>query len=124
MTGTLQTIREELVTALAGLGVTTYDHVPARAALPSVFIMPGSPYIEHGLTFDTKRVRFGAVLLTAPSLNQHETRQLDARIEQTLHDLTADDWTVERVEQPRIEDLSDTEVLATTIQVATDATLT
>lgn len=124
MTGQLATIRTELVEALAGLGVTTYDHVPARAALPAAFIMPGSPYIEQGLTFDTKRVRFGVVLLTHPGLNQHETSLLDARIEQTLHDLTTDGWTVERVEQPRIEDLSDTEVLATTIQVATDATLT
>lgn len=124
MTGKLQSLRAELIAALEDLGVNTYDHVPARVALPGAFIMPGSPYIAAGLTFGTQRVRLAVVLLTAPNLNQYETVQLDERIEKALQDLTADGWSVERVEQPNIEDLSDTEVLATTIQVATDATLT
>ena len=120
MSGTLKALRAELVGTITG--ITTYDHVPARAALPCAFIMASSPYISAGQTFGTRQVRFGVVLLTSPSLNSVETELLDAQIESVQHELEAEGWTVEQVEQPRIEDLGDVEVLATTITVATAAT--
>lgn len=117
----LKALRGELVEAVSG--VTTYDHLPARAVMPCAFVLAGSPYIGASSTFDSRRVRFGLVLVTSPSLNQHETDELDDLIEQTVKDLEADGWTVEQVRQPQLEDLNGAETLTTTIDVATDATL-
>jgi len=116
----LKTLRGELVEAVSG--VTTYDHVPARAVMPCAFVLAGSPYIAAAETFEARTVRFGLVLVTTPSLNEHETDALDELIEQTVKELEADGWTVEQVRQPQLEDLNGAETLTTTIDVATEAT--
>ena len=117
---TLRELRTELVETVTG--VTTYDHVPARAVTPAAFIVPGSPYITAGQTFGIRTVRFGLVLLTTPSMNRYETDALDQQIEKIQHDLESAGWLVESVNAPEIQDLNGAEILATTINVATDAT--
>jgi hypothetical protein len=120
MSGVLKALRGELVDTVTG--ITTYDHVPARVNLPAAFVLPGQPYIEAGETFGEKTVRFGLVLLTHPTLNQIETDDLDALIETTQHALDAAGWRVESVQQPAIQDLNGSDVLATEITVAALAT--
>lgn len=122
MSGELKQLRTELADTITGL--TVYDHVPARAQLPCAFVLPGAPYIEQGQTFGSRLVRFGVLLLAHPSLNQNETDQLDRQIEQAQHDLDAAGWTVESVQQPTIRELNGQDVLATEINVATQATFT
>lgn len=122
MTDTLRTLRTELVETITG--ITTYDHVPSRAALPCAFIAPGSPYIKGGDTFGPREVRFALVLLTHPTLNQIETEQLDSSIETALHALEAADWTVEEVEQPIVSTLGSAEVFSTTMRIVCEAQFT
>ena len=121
MSGTLKALRGELIDTITQL--TTYDHVPARVNLPCAFIMAGSPYIAAGDTFGERQIRFGVVILTAPSLNSIETDELDAWIEDIQAALEGAGWLVESTDQPRIESLGEQQdVLATTINVATYAT--
>lgn len=120
--GVLKALRVELIDTVTQL--TTYDHVPGRVALPAVITAAGSPYISAGQTFGAKHVRFNLIILTAPSLNQIQTDELDLWIEDIQHDLESAGWAVEQVEQPRIEELGDTEVLSTTITVGCEADFT
>lgn len=113
-------LRRELVDTIEGL--TTYDHVPASVQLPAAFVMAGAPYIEAGQTFGTRHVRLQLVLLTHPASNSGETDWLDEQIEAVQKRLTDEEWTVERVEQPQLQELSGSEVLATAISVGTDVT--
>lgn len=113
-------LRRELVDSVQG--ITTYDHVPAAVQLPAAFVMAGAPYIEAGQAFGDKHVRLLLVLLTSPATNPAETDWLDDRIETVQQQLTAEGWTVERVEQPQLQELNGSEVLATQIVVGTDVT--
>lgn len=113
-------LRRELVDTVEGL--TTYDHVPAAVQLPAVFVMAGSPYIEAGQTFGSRHVRLQLVLLTHPASNSAETDWLDEQIEAVQKRLTDEGWTVESVAQPQLQDLSGSDVLATSINVGTDVT--
>lgn len=113
-------LRRELADVVAGdpVELTTYDHVPGRVQLPAAFIMAGRPYVEQGQTFDSSNVRFQAVLLTHPSLNSETTDKLDELIENVSRRLTIDGWQIEQIEQPKILDLSGSDVLAVAINVA------
>lgn len=113
-------LRRELADDVAGepVELTTYDHVPGRVQLPAAFIMAGRPYVEQGETFGSSTVRFQAVLLTHPSLNSESTDQLDELIESITRRLTVAGWLIERIEQPQIQDLNGSEVLAVSISVA------
>lgn len=117
---TLGDLRRELADHVAGepVELTTYDHVPGRVQLPAAFIMAGAPYVEHGQTFDSSTVRFQAVLLTHPSLNSETTDQLDELIENVSRRLTIEGWLIEQIQQPKILDLSGSDVLAVAINVA------
>jgi len=113
----LKQLRGEIADAVTG--ITTYDHVPDRPALPCAFVLPGSPYIEGGETFGESYVRFELVVLTHPTLNSQETDALDRRILQFRRELHEAGWSTETVTQPRIEDAANgAEVLATGITVA------
>lgn len=120
--GTLKQLRGELIGVVTQL--TTYDHVPGRVSLPAAILAAGSPYISAGQTFGARHVRFNLIILTAPSLNSIQTDELDLWIEDIQHDLESAGWVVEQVEQPRIEELGDTEVLSTTITVGCEADFT
>lgn len=120
MSGVLKQLRGEIADTVTG--ITTYDHVPARAVLPCAWVLPGSPYIEQGQTFGERLVRFQLVLATHPGANAAETEALDALIEQCQAELEADGWQVVTVAQPNIQDLNGAEVLVTEITVATAAT--
>ncbi len=115
-------LRRELADTVAGdpVALTTYDHVPGRVQLPAAFVMAGAPYVEQGLTFGSSRVRFAVVLLSQKGLNSDETDQLDERIESVQGRLLDAGYVIERVEQPQIQDLSGSEVLATELSVVAD----
>lgn len=124
MSTPLGDIRRELADLVAGdpVELTTYDHVPGRVQLPAAFIMAGAPYLQQGDTFGSWTVRHQAVLLTHPSLNSETTDQLDELLDSVRRRLTADDWLIEQIEQPKILDLSGSEVLAVAINVAAQVT--
>lgn len=116
----LKELRGELADTIgqAVPDLTTYDHAPGRINLPALVVLAGSPYIEAGETFGEKTVRFGALLLTHPTLNDAETDALDAQIETAQHALDAAGWRVELVAQPTIQELNGSEIYATEIHVA------
>lgn len=120
--GVLKALKGELIDTVTQ--ITTYDHVPGRVQLPAAILAAGSPYISGGQTLGSKHVRFNLIIMTAPSLNQVQSDELDLWIEDIQHDLEAAGWDVEQVEQPRIEELGDTEVLSTTISVGCQADFT
>lgn len=120
MTGVLKQIRSELAGQLTDL--TAYDHVPAKALLPSGFVLPGSPYVQAGETFGERLVTLGVVLVTSPSLNSIETDALDLMIERAWTDLEAAGWQVVGVDQPTSQDLNGVEVFATEITVTASVT--
>jgi hypothetical protein len=113
-------MRRELADDVAGnpTELTTYDHVPGRVQLPAAFVMAGAPYIEQAQNFGSSTVRFQAVLLTHPSLNSETTDQLDELIQTVSGRLSAADWLIETIDQPRLIDLSGSDVLSVTINVA------
>ena len=117
---TLGDLRRELADHVAGepVELTTYDHVPGRVQLPAAFVMAGAPYVEQGQTFGSSTVRYQAVLLTHPSLNSETTDQLDELLHSVTTRLAVAGWLIELIEQPKILDLSGSDVLAVSINVA------
>lgn len=117
-------LRQELVDALAGLDLNLYTHVPGRMALPGVFVMAGSPYIESGETLGERTVRFEVVVCTQTGDNDSETSALDELIESAQAALEAEDWLVEQISQPYAMAFNNAQGLVTAITVTTPVTFT
>lgn len=99
-------LREDLRKALEPLDVNTYNHLPARAALPSAVVLAGSPYLEHGQTFGEWTIRLEVWVSAAKGDNSSETDTGDELIQaaiEAIHNydspLLTDGWLVEGVSQ-------------------------
>lgn len=115
---TLKTLREELIAAVTA-DITKYTHVPGRLALPGIFVMSGSPYIEQGQTLGERLIRFDAVVAAQTATNQAETEAVDTLIESIVADLEADEWLVEQVSQPYSMAFNNADALVVAITVST-----
>lgn len=115
--------RAELVATLTGLDAKVTDHVPERINPPAVMVVHGSPFLESGDTFGSHVVRFEVWVISKLAANARMTDDLDALIEATIGALIADDWTIERVEQPFTYSVNNASYLASTIAVTTNTTL-
>ncbi len=83
----LKNLRARVTAALDGLGLTVYDHVPARPNTPAAVITPGVPYIEPGDTFGSWKVNLVVSLLGRTATNQVVTDELDETITNTIRAL-------------------------------------
>ena len=119
----IATARAELVSALSGLDAKVTDHVPERINPPAAMVVHGSPLLESGDTFGSHIVRFEVWVVSKLAANARMTDDLDALIESTVEALTADDWAIERVEQPFTYAANGASYLASTIAVTTTITL-
>lgn len=119
--GVLKDLRAELVAALAGIdGLTGYTHIPGRMALPGVFVMAGTPYLEASDTFGERIVRFGVVVAAQTADNNAETESTDTLLEEIVGRLEdEDEWLVESVGQPYATQFNNANALVIEIGVST-----
>lgn len=101
----LSAIRGEIKTALASVPATIYSYPPKSVPLPSVSIVPGSPYLEP-INLGTNKFRTRYQITAA--VNALENEAALQNLEELLLAIYAAipaGWIVSNTSSPRILDL-------------------
>lgn len=109
-----QTVADVVETATT---IPSFPYAPARLIVPSAVIMPGSPYLDSGLTFGTMTVHFQVELIMGTAANSVTTSGLDDQIENALGGLLAAGFAIEDVSSPYALEANGQQYLAATITI-------
>lgn len=97
--------------------IPALPYAPARLIVPSAVIMPGSPYLESGLTYGTLTAHFQVELIMGSAANSVTTSGLDAQIENALGGLIESGYAIEQVSSPYALEANGQQYLAATITI-------
>ena len=97
--------------------IPAFPYAPGRLIVPSAVVMPGSPYMESGLTFGTMTAHFNVELIMGTASNQVVTSGLDDQIENALQGLLDAGYAVEQVSPPYALESNAQQYLAATISI-------
>ncbi len=97
--------------------IPALPYAPARLIVPSAVVMPGSPYMESGLTFGTLTAHFQVELIMGTAANQVVTSGLDDQIENALSGLLNAGYGIEQVSPPYALEANGQQYLAATISI-------
>lgn len=97
--------------------IPSFPYAPARLIVPSAVIMPGSPYIESGLTFGTMTAHFQVELIMGTASNQVITSGLDDQVENALVALVNEGYSIEQISSPYALEANGQQYLAATISI-------
>lgn len=97
--------------------IPAYPYAPARLIVPSAVIMPGSPYLESGLTFGTLTGHFQVELIMGTAANSVTTSGLDDQIENALIALLNEGYSIEQISSPYALEANGQQYLAATISI-------
>lgn len=97
--------------------IPAFPYAPGRLIVPSAVVMPGSPYLESGLTFGTLSAKFQIELIMGTAANQVVTSGLDDQIENALVGLLNDGYLIEQVSSPYALEANGQQYLAVTISI-------
>ena len=97
--------------------IPALPYAPARHIVPSAVVMPGSPYMESGLTFGTLTAHFQVELIMGTAANQVVTAGLDDQIENALSGLLDAGFAIEDVSSPYALEANGQQYLAATISI-------
>jgi hypothetical protein len=97
--------------------IPALPYAPGRLIVPSAVVMPGSPYLESGLTFGTMTAHFQVELIMGTAANQVVTSGLDDQIENALGGLLEAGYAIEQVSPPYALEANGQQYLAATISL-------
>lgn len=97
--------------------IPSYAFAPGRLIVPSAVVMPGSPYVESGLTFGTLTARFQVELIMGTAANQVVASGLDDQIESAVVGLINSGYSIEGVSTPYALEANGQQYLAATITI-------
>lgn len=97
--------------------IPAFPYAPGRLIVPSAVVMPGSPYLESGLTFGTLKANFQVELIMGTAANQVVTSGLDDQIENALVGLLNSGYLIEQVSPPYALEANGQQYLAATISL-------
>lgn len=109
-----QTVADVVSTATT---IPSFPYAPARLIVPSAVVMPGSPYMESGVTFGTLTGHFQVELIMGTAANSVTTSGLDDQIENALVGLIEAGFGIEQVSSPYALEANGQQYLAATISV-------
>ena len=97
--------------------IPSFAFFPGRLIVPSAVVMPGSPYVESGLTFGSLLVRFQVELIMGTANNEVTTSGLDTQLQEAIVGFINADYSVENVSAPYALEANGQQYLAATITV-------
>ena len=111
-------LREDVANVIStATSIPAFPYAPGRFVVPSAIVMPGSPYLESGLTFGTFTARFNIELVMGTAANQVTTSGLDDQIDNSLIALLGEGYGIESVSTPYAIEANGQQYLAATIIV-------
>lgn len=103
--------------ASTATSIPGYPYAPGRFIVPSIVVMPGSPYLESGMQYGAFTARFQVELIMGTAANQVTTSGLDDQIENTLNGFLDSGYLIESVSTPYAIEANGQQYLASTITV-------
>lgn len=97
--------------------IPAFPYAPGRLIVPSAVVMPGSPYLESGLTFGTLTAHFQVELIMGTASNQVITSGLDDQVENAIVALINEGYLIEQVSPPYALEANGQQYLAATITI-------
>jgi len=103
--------------ASTATSIPGYPYAPGRLIVPSIVVMPGSPYMENGMQYGAFTARFSVELIMGTAANQVTSSGLDDQIENALTGFLDSGYLIESVSAPYALEANGQQYLAATIIV-------
>lgn len=116
--GAIRDTRAELAASLKGVPAKVTEYVPERLAPPAAIVVHGSPLMEAGASFGSRKLRFEVWAVSKLGANARMTDELDDLVDATVDALQSDGWAVENVSQPFPYQANGATFLSATISVS------
>lgn len=114
----LGAMRETLAdVASTATSIPGYPFAPGRLIVPSIVVMPGSPYLESGMQYGAFTARFSVELIMGTAANQVTSSGLDDQVESAIIGLLDSGFLIESVSAPYALEANGQQYLAATITV-------
>jgi len=105
----------DVVATATSLPVSTF--APGRLIVPSAVVMPGSPYLDAGVTFGTLTAHFQVEVIMGTAANEVTASGLDTQLENALVGLINAGYSIEQTSSPYALEANGQQYLAATITV-------
>jgi hypothetical protein len=122
----LDTVRQPLATAFAGVAGNVYAYVPEAPMVPFVVTVPDSPYLElETINKSTLHIKINLIISVAVAYNSNPASldNLEQLVISVLKVIPAG-YTVGAVEKPTVTQVGPSNVLVSDIRVSTYYTQT
>lgn len=95
--------RSALATALADIGVAVHTYPPQTVAPPCVFLVPGNPYLDPGVSWGAIQVAIDVRIVVSASAGPAAMERLDALVDGAVAALLAAQVIVGAVGAPTVD---------------------
>ena len=115
---TIKDVRQEVADIVTdATTIPAFPFFPGRLIVPSAVVMPGSPYVESGLTFGSLQIRYQVELVMGTANNEVTASGLDAQIQNAIVGFINAGYSVEGASAPYALEANGQQYLASTITV-------
>lgn len=115
---TLGDLRQSVAdVASTATSIPGYSYAPGRLIVPSIVVMPGSPYMENGMQYGSFTARFSVEVIMGTAANQVTSSGLDDQIENAITGFLDSGFLIESVSAPYALEANGQQYLAATIIV-------